>query len=306
VAIDGSAGGTINGTVRGCEVRTQYALGSLVSSGYAMSIQAATVSIDHSYLRAGASGGIGGMWGLFLCSAAVTVTDSTIETNDPGSGHPQFAVDMPAGACGTPGLTPALSITRSKLVAIGGSGAANTGFRLGLPAVTPLFASSALIAVGGNAVVANNASSMPLAMNFLASTINGTTATGGRGINVAQTSQLTLGLIDTIVQGVYAISLSGSSNQLAVNHMGINLLHGSSAVLASTNGAADITAYRSAYGDTSAVDMDPLLSVFDNVHLQGGSPALGLAGASPCSTAKDIDGQTRPQSGACDVGADEQ
>jgi hypothetical protein len=302
--IDG-ASGTVVGTVRNCEVRSHDSLTTLVQGAYAISVQTATLTVDHSRVTAGATNGATGAWGLYMCSAAVLVTDSVIETSDPGSAHAQYAVDMPSNTCGTPALTPGLIVIRSLLFAGGGSGAGNNAFRLGLSGTTPVITASALVSLAGNAVAANNGASSPLALTITGSTLNGTTTTGGRAINVAMTSLFTLNMTDSILYAHTPIGLSGMTNQLAVNHTGVNLLHGnSSTIVASAAGSADIAAYKSTW-DSSAVDMDPLLSATDYVHLLPGSPAVGLAGPQPCSTPMDIEGETRPKGPACDVGADE-
>jgi hypothetical protein len=305
IAIDGSSG-TVSGTVHDCEVRSHDSLSTQVHTAYAMSVQAATVTIDQSHLIAGATAGTAspGAWGLFLCTAAATVVDSQIETDDPGSAHAQIAVDFPSTACGTPALTPALSVTRSSLFAHG-AGASNTAFRLGRTGITPRFESSALIAPAGNVAVGNNSAGSPLAMTFVGSTLNGTGA-GSRAINLASTSTLSLGLTDSILIANIPISSSGAIGSIQLTHSGVNLLHGvTTTIVALSTGSLDIAGYQTNY-DSSGLDMDPLLSTTDYIHLQAGSPAVGLAGASPCSTPKDIDGESRPKGTNCDVGADEQ
>jgi hypothetical protein len=302
LAIDGAAG-TVNGTISHCEVLSHDGAATVLSAT-GISVQASNLTVDHSHVFAGATGGTMTTTGIYLCSSSVTITDSTIETNDPGANHAQIAVDMPNASCGGT-VTAALGVTRGKLLA-GGSGAANTAFRLLLPSVTPSFAASALVAVGGTAMAANNVAG-PLAVSFVGCTLNGTGNAGGRGLNVANTTQLMLSTQDTIYYAVVPIAVGGPANQLTVNHMGINLLHASASttVLSSTDAPMNIAAYNSMV-DSTAIDANPALSTSDYVHLGAGSMAVDKIPGPTCSTPKDIDGDTRPQGGACDIGADEQ
>jgi len=172
--------------------------------------------------------------------------------------------------------------------------------------VTPNFSASALVAVGGSAMAANNVSN-PLAASFIGCTLTGTSNSGGRGLNIANTTLFTLTAQDTIIYAPVPISLGGPATNLTVNHSGINLVHASSGttVLVSTNPTSmDITAYKAMF-DSTAIDVDPALSTTDYVHLGSGSMAVDKVSGPTCSTPKDIDGETRPKGSACDIGADE-
>src|SRR5262249_20632186 len=129
----------------------------------------------------------------------------------------------------------------------------------------------------------------------------------GRGLNIANSTQFTLTTQDTIYYASLPIAMGGPATNLTVVHSGINLLHAptGTTVLVSTNPTnMHITAYKSMF-DTTAIDADPALSTSDYVHLGTGSMAVDKIPGPPCSTAKDIDGDTRPRGTACDIGADE-
>jgi hypothetical protein len=301
LAVDGT-GAAVSGTVRRSEIVSHQPASLQVYQAYAVSVKAGTISIDHSHLVTGATVAAiaPSSIALYLCTAAATITDSTLETGDPTAGHAQRALMYDSIACGTPALTPSLTVKRSKLLAEA-TGGANMAVWLGASNVRPRFESSALVAVGGNALVINNAASSPMAVDFVGSTLNSVNSTA---INVFKTSQLTLGLTDTIVTGNVPIAVSGPAAMLAVTPMGVNLLHGSTAtVLATSSGNYTIAMYNATY-DLNAQDHDPMF-ISDNFHLSATSPAKDLTGSATCSTPLDIDGETRPRGTFCDVGADE-
>jgi hypothetical protein len=303
LTLDGTSG-TVNGTIRDSELRSHEPLTTQVTNAYAVNSRAATLTIDHSHLIAGATNGSvsPSVWGLYLCSSTASVTDSLIETDDPASMHGQIAIHLAETTCGPGAITPGLEVVRSTLSAHG-SGGANMALFLGLTGVTPSFQSSALVAPGGSAVVGKNSANAALALSFIGSTVNAPGA-GTRAINIGSMSPLDLTIKDTILTALIPISLGTAGSGLTVHFGGVNLLHGStSTVLAAANGSYDIAAYRTSY-DATAVDMDPMLAT-DYIHLLPGSPAVDLTQSAVCSTPRDIDGEMRPKGSFCDVGADE-
>jgi hypothetical protein len=296
----------VHGTVQGCEVHSHDPITDQVTTAYAISSKAASLNVEYSHLVSGATNGSisPSSATLFLCTAEATVTDSLLETADPGAGHGQIALEYANATCGSPPFIPSLNVIRSRLWAHG-TGASNTAFRLGSAMVTPRFESSALLAPAGNVMVVNASAAGNYAANFFGCTLNGT-GTGGRAVNVVTANLLTLGLTDTLIVAAVPITLSGPPGQLFIDAGGANILHGSTTTLVAYNTSSfDITGYRANYGDGNADDLDPLLQS-DGIHLGPGSPAAEHTNSTTCSTANDIDGENRPKGVYCDTGADEQ
>jgi hypothetical protein len=294
-------------TVRGCIIQSQEPLEFVVVHAYAVYGKSADIQILSSHLVSGATATNAtsppGSWGIYFCGVHALLEDSTVETNNPGAGHVQYALDYDGNCGGSTGLRD-LAIHRSTLAALGGAGAGNTAFRFRATGFTPDVQSSAMVSIGGNAFAAQQVESSTMAANFIASTFN---AVGGVGIALQTPSWLALGLKDTIVTGETPISsYDSSTSKMPITAAGQNILHGGTTTIYKlSTSALDITAYRTTCNDPNAKDLDPGIDPTDHVHLQAGAGAADLAGPAPCSTNRDVDGDSRPKGGACDVGADE-
>jgi hypothetical protein len=294
-------------TVQGCAVQSHEPLSFAVVHAYAVYGKSADIKILSSHLISGTTATNAttspGSWGIYYCGVHALIEDSTIETDNPGTSHVQYALDYD-GNCGGATAMLDLKIHRSTLAALGGGGASNTACRQRSTSIVPEVQASALVAIGGIAYAAQQVESSTMTINFVASTLNGV---GGIGIALQSPTFLNLGLRDTIITGETPISSYDSSvSKMPITAAGQNILHGgSTTVYKLSNSALDITAYRSMCGDANAKDLDPGIDPADHVHLVAGAAAADIAGPPPCSTSQDVDGEARPKGGACDVGADE-